>query len=176
MEIKTCCCLFLELYTCTFFFFLTHYLNHVPDLPQKIVDRQYQFFELEGNTRLALDSLNSEPASFLFILPQALNHAFLRPWINEIKSPLHLATFIDNLLFAIVLISVIYILIKNRGAYLNHFLVLTCLFTACFGYLIIGYIVPFPGAIIRYRSLFEFLFYVGFAIIIGSNHRRAQLH
>lgn len=163
---------FFSLYILTiFFFFLTSHLNGIPDLPEKVAQRQYSFMKLQGNTRLPLDSLKATPASYISVLPQAINHSFLRPYITESKSPLHLASALDNLFFLGILLLVIVFPRKDINAVLKDPLLLTCLFSSLAGYIFIGYIVPYPGAIVRYKVIFELLFFCSFSVMLrlGSN-------
>lgn len=154
-----------------FCFFLTSHLDGIPDLPEKVAQRQYSFMKLQGNTRLPLDSLKATPAAYISVLPQAINHSFLRPYVTENKSPLHLASALDNLLFLGVVLLVIGFPRKDINAALKDPLLLTCLFSSLAGYIFIGYIVPFPGAIVRYKVIFELLFLCSFAVMLkpGSN-------
>lgn len=155
-------------------FFLTTAVKPVPDLPEKMVRRQQTFMALKGNTRLPLDSLKPEARSFLQLLPASLNHTFLRPYLTEAKSPLHLAASLDNLLFFFILLLAFFFPATKRAGILKHPLILTCLFSALSGYIFIGYIVPFPGAIIRYKVIFELLFLCSFAALIDT-HKIAAL-
>ncbi|HJU45429.1 MAG TPA: hypothetical protein VJ647_01540 [Chitinophagaceae bacterium] len=147
-------------------FFLTSWLKGVPDLPEKVAQRQYRFMMLQGNTRLELDSLHATPASYLHVLPQAIDHSFLRPYITEGRSFLHLASALDNLLFFGIALLVILFPRKGINAALKDPLLLACLFSSLAGYIFIGYIVPFPGAIVRYKVIFELLFFCSFAILL----------
>lgn len=149
-----------------FCFFYSSRMNSLPRLPEQVAQRQYSFLELKGNTRLPLDSLHATPASYLHVLPQAMNHSFLRPYITEGKSLLHLASAIDNLVFFLVLLLVYIFPRKDIGTALKDPLLLTCLFSSLAGYIFIGYIVPFPGAIVRYKVIFELLFFCSFAVLI----------
>lgn len=147
-------------------FFSSSWLKGFPNLPEQVAQRQYSFMMLQGSTRLRLDSLHATPASYLHVLPQAIDHSFLRPYITEGKSPLHLASALDNLLFFGVALLVILFPRKGINAALKDPLLLTCLFSSLAGYIFIGYIVPFPGAIVRYKVIFELLFFCSFAILL----------
>jgi hypothetical protein len=147
-------------------FFCSGHLSGAANLTEQVAHRQYSFLKLQGNTRLPLDSLKATPASYLHVLPQAINHSFLRPYITEGKSPLHLASALDNLFFFGVLLLVIVFPRKGINAVLKDPLILACLFSSLAGYIFIGYIVPFPGAIVRYKVIFELLFFCSFAVMI----------
>ena len=144
-------------------FFWGHHIPGIPDLAQKVANRQYSFLSLTGNTRLPLDSLQARPGAYLKVLPQALNHSFLQPLITQSKSILQLVSAFDIYLFFGS--GVLAFLFRKSGwkQVLQDPLMLTLFCTAFAGYLIVGYIVPFPGAFVRYKSLFEWLFVAGFA-------------
>lgn len=157
---------FIAVYALTIFlFFASGNIHGLPDLAQKVVDRQYDFFSLTANTRLALDSLQATSGSYLNILPQALNHSFLRPYLTESKGILQVISALDVVFFIGVLILAVFFHIKKIKIILQNPLILTCLFTSFFGYLLIGYTVPFPGAIVRYKIIFELLFLCAFAVL-----------
>lgn len=148
-----------------FLFFASGSIRGLPDLPQKVANRQYDFFNLKANTRLPLDSLKTSPSSYLQVLPQALNHTFLRPYLPESKGILQVISALDVLFFFIVMIWALVFQDKNTQNIFHNSLILSCICTALFGYILIGYTVPFPGAIVRYKVIFELLFLCVFAVI-----------
>ena len=144
-------------------FFYSGSVPGLPDMAGKVTERQHSFMALEGNTRLELDSLHGTFSSFVHVLPQALNHSFLQPYITQSKSPLQLVSAFDIFLFfACAGLAFLYRKINWQKVFANP-CILTCLFTGFAGYLLVGYIVPFPGAIVRYKSIFELLFISCFA-------------
>ena len=149
-------------------FFLSGKIRGLPDLAVKVTQRQYDFLGLTARTRLPLDSLKGTASSYFDVLPQAVNHAFVRPYITESSGILHLLSSIDVLVFFTILIMSIIFRRPDWKAVLNHPLVLCCLFTAFFGYLIIGYTVPFPGAFVRYKAIFELLFLSSFLALFRT--------
>ncbi len=147
-----------------FLFFMGGSLPGLPDFAQKVTERQYSFLDLKGNTRLPLDSLHGNAASFLHVLPQALNHSFLQPLLFESKSILQIVSAMDIFLFFASLGVGFFFRKHSWRVALSDPLILACLFAAFSGYLIIGYIVPFPGAFVRYKSIFELLFVACFMV------------
>ena len=154
---------------CFCLFFFGDLVPHVPDMAQKLADRQHSFNELQGNTRLSLDSLDSTPFSYIRVLPQALNHGFFQPYLWQSKSPLHLVSALDVFLFFGFGAFCFYCRKKDWKHIIRSPLVMTCLLTALAGYLIVGYTIPFPGAFVRYKSIFEILFISCFAAIAGNS-------
>lgn len=150
-------------------FFLSGRLAGFPNLAQKVANRQYDFFNLVAKTRLPLDSLKAAPASYLYILPQAVNHTFFRPTVFESKSILQIAAAFDVIAFWAVLCLAIIFYNKQLNPVFKNPVVLTCLFTSFCGYLLIGYTVPFPGAIVRYKVIFELLFLCVFVLLTNQN-------
>lgn len=154
---------------CIFVFFMSSTIPGLPNLPAKVAQRQYEFLSLTANTRLSIDSLKGTPASFLQVLPQAINHSFLRPYITESKGILQVISAGDILLFFLMALITALFHKDNWKKILQNPIVLTCFFTSFFAYLLIGYTVPFPGTFIRYKAIFELLFVCIFAIIIDLN-------
>jgi hypothetical protein len=128
-------------------------------LSRPMIRSQQDFSVLQGNTRYALDSLQPGPLSLLKVLPQAAANSILRPYPWEGKGMLQSLSSVESIfLLAGLLFFVLSRPIKNKtpGALLWLFL-----YYSIPQLLAIGFTVPFPGAIVRYRSipfLFIFLF------------------
>ena len=149
-------------------FFLSTQFQSSLNMPLKLAEKQHQFLELKGNSLLTLTSLQPTLKSYLIILPQAFNHVFLRPYINEISSPFHLLTFLENyFVIAIVLISIIFNT-KEKIIQLTKPFPLFLLSISVTGYFLIGYTVPFTGAIIRYKALYTIIFLLPFINILSE--------
>jgi hypothetical protein len=150
-------------------FFLSIYFNSKFNLPLNLADKQHQFLLLEGNSRLELTPLKPTFASYLSVLPQALNHIFLRPYLNEIKTPFYLLTFTENLLVLLIILMCVFFTKKQMLKLLNPFS-LFCISLALTGYLLIGYTVPFSGAIIRYKAFYTIFLLLPFINFIDLKH------
>lgn len=152
-------------------FFIGGNLSPVLDFPLKLAEKQHQFLNLEANTVLPLTPLEPTFFSYVKVFPQAMNHIFLRPGIHELKGPFHVMTFMENLL---ILTTVILAVIKSRRGILNHFKrpYFLFLFTLSLsGFIVIGYTIPFPGAIVRYKAFYAVLFLIPFVhLLAGSFH------
>jgi hypothetical protein len=121
-----------------------------------IAEKQNEFSILKG-TKFRLDKLEGSPASYLRILPQAAGNTFLRPLPWEAKGFLQLMASAEVVVFwSIIIGSVIY-----RHSYwrvrLFQPVVLMLLLIGMTTYIFTGYIVPFPGAIVRYKAIPELL-------------------
>jgi len=154
---------------CTVLFFLTRYAPDSLNLPRQMAERQHKFLELKGNSFLSIEPLHDNVLSYVGDLPAAFNHSFLRPYISEGKSPLLLVSALENILMIIILI-VAFINYRTMLNILRNPLWLLLISFAVLNYLMIGYTVPFFGAIIRYRILFELLLMIPLLICEDHNN------
>lgn len=136
------------------------------NLPQKLAEKQHQFLTLEANTRLPLTPLQPTPVSYLHVLPQALNHIFIRPYPTEISTPFHLLAFFENtLMIALIVVAITY-RHKTQSVFTLPFSIFLMVL-AFSAMLMIGYTVPFTGAIIRYKAFYVMLFLIPFAAAVN---------
>lgn len=126
-----------------------------PDLAvgKIISNKQKEFLDIGVvNTQLTTDSLQNTAADFIRTFPSAVNHVFLRPYLWEKASA-------DTLFFAIELFFFLALLLfclyhyRKKFTAIHPFVLCTIVFSISV-LLLIGYIVPAYGAIIRYRSIF----------------------
>jgi hypothetical protein len=132
-----------------------------------IVSRQRAFFELEGNTKFKLDSLSADAGSFIRIFPQAANNTFLRPYPWEAKGALQYAAVLEVMLFLLLIGLFCYRRNPAWKEMFKHPVMLTLLCFAFSLYILTGYTVPYPGAIVRYKIIGELFFFV--ALCCGIN-------
>lgn len=152
----------------TILFFATTLLPRQYNLPQKFVEKQQQFLQLEGNSFIPITPLQPNWVSYCKVLPQAINHAFVRPYITEVKSPLHLIAFAE-IAFMLLLFAYIFISKRKRlGSLLSQPYSLFLFTTAILALLIIGYTVPFIGAIVRYKAFYLVLLLIPFLQLISK--------
>lgn len=132
------------------------YISSTHNLPQVVIKRQQAFLALHGQTRFELDSLQANPISFLQIFPQAINNTIFRPYLWEAKGLLQWIT-AGSVLFLLASF-IIYLLRRpsNDPIKRQDPLVLSTILFGLLLYIFIGYTVPFPGAIVRYKSLGEY--------------------
>ncbi len=118
-----------------------------------ISERQKDFHSLTGGSRIFLPVLEPAAGSFLSIFPVALLNGFLQP-LPGAGGKLIYTAFSAELLFtwAIVLYSC-WLLIRKKTSTPRNFDI-ACLLFALPGLIMIGYTIPFAGAIIRYRSIY----------------------
>lgn len=140
------------------------------NLPQKMAERQEAFQHLEGGSYMFVPQLVGTFSSYANVLPYAINHTFLRPYITEAKSPLLLFAAVETLIVLIIM-ALALLQIKRLKTIAEHPLLMLLLFLALINYLMIGYTVPFAGAIVRYRVFFEVMLLLPMLIICDSKNK-----
>jgi len=138
-------------------FFLSGQFGPV-NFPRKIMERQQEFFRLKGGSEVRLDSLQNSPASYLRIMPEALNHVFLRPYPGEQSSLLFRFSALETWFCLFIFILALLFPSSSSRWVLIQPIVVTIIFYGLTNYLLIGYTIPFLGAIVRYKIIFETLF------------------
>jgi hypothetical protein len=128
-------------------------------LSRPLIHAQQGFFVLKGNTRYNLDSLHAGPVSFMRILPQATANSIFRPYPWEGRGLLQSLSSIESIF---LIAGFFFFILSGRTKKMNDALLWLFLFYALPQLIAIGYTVPFPGAIVRYRTipfLLLFLFF-----------------
>ena len=136
-------------------FFGSIFISQDKNLPSVVVNRQQEFFMKHGQTRYSLDSLQPGPLSFITIAPQSINNTFFRPYIWEAKGAFQLLSALEVIMLWFLFI--VFLIYKDpdwKKTARDPLLIFLFLFSVSL-YLFIGYTVPFPGAIVRYRILPE---------------------
>lgn len=142
---------FLVMYTVLItFFFLSK------SLPGKVVNYRMDFQKMTGSSRLEQKSLEPEFGSFITNLPEALDHALLRPFVWEAKGLTELFAGFEVLVFFVMILLA---LIFHRTVSPRPIDWLMVGFS--FSLLIfVGYVVAFAGAIVRYRAIYYMMILV----------------
>lgn len=138
---------------CIFLFFISGFISPKVDLPKYVVERQEKFVELGDSSVSAINiqPLHTSLKSFLLLTPQAIDHAFLRPYLTDIKTTFFLPFAIEIFIYEVLFILFIFFRKKNiRGSPIIYF----CIFFSVSMLIIMGYIVPIIGALVRYRGLY----------------------
>ena len=119
---------------------------------QIITAKQTEYLKLQqAATQIELTPLQPTFKSFAVNAPQALNHIFLRPYIWELPVKAILPLSIELLGYQILFLLLIFFRRKDFNP-VNKPLLLFILFFIITTFLIIGYIVPNLGSLVRYRS------------------------
>jgi hypothetical protein len=124
------------------------------NLPAMVTARQAEFMELQGSS-YQLDQLEPNPGGFLKVFPQAATNTFVRPYPWEAHGLLQVMTALESILFWVLLIYVIFKHEKRGKQTISSPLVLVFILFGFTLYLFIGYTIPFPGAIVRYKIIGE---------------------
>ncbi len=134
-------------------FFLSSFSQSFLNIPAAVVERKNDFGTLlGGNTNIAMNELQPKFLSFVANLPQAINHALLRPYLWEFPQLSVILTAFELLTYQLLIIAFIFFRKKQAGP-----IALFNIFGLAFFFnmmLIIGYTIPNVGAIVRYRSIF----------------------
>lgn len=134
-------------------FFGSTLLSPRQNLPALVVQKQQEFMELKGNTVFELQPLEPDFTSFVTVLPQAFSHSFFRPYVWEATGWLQLVSALEVILFWGLVVLAIWRRDRRWKDCLTHPLLLLFLVYAVSLNILIGYMVPFPGAIERYRAI-----------------------
>lgn len=154
-------------FTCIAIFFISIFISPKKNLSMAVIKRQQEFFKLHG-TSFRLDSLHPCTASYIKIAPQAFSNTFLRPFIWEAKGFLQLLTAIDIIFFWVLLLLAIFFHDIDWRKKFQSPLLLLFIFFGISQVIFIGYIVPFPGAIIRYKSIPELLLLICVTVLFDT--------
>jgi len=128
-------------------------------IPRTLSARQQEYQSLTGNSRIPLRLLEPTWTSMWHVLPDALFNGLFQPIPGAGGQKIYL--FFSLELYAIWIIVALS-LIKTSLHLITHSSKLTaqssqlkaCLLLALLGMLLVGYIIPFVGAIVRYRSIY----------------------
>jgi hypothetical protein len=138
---------------CAFFFFISGFISPKIDLPKYTVDRQEQFVELADSSHSSIEvqPLQTSLKSFLKFTPQAIDHAFLRPYLSGIATKFFLPFAIEILIYKVLFLLFIFFRKKEiRRSPIIYF----CVFFSVSMLICIGFIVTNVGSLVRYRSLY----------------------
>lgn len=136
-------------------FFATPALGNKLNMPAAMVEKQADYFKLPGKTRIALDSLQAHPLSFIRIAPQAMANVWLHPSPAEASGILQWAMLIQNIFIICLFLTALLLKIPGERQLKANPLAYLLLFFSLAACLSMGYTVPFPGALIRYRAIPE---------------------
>lgn len=142
-------------------FFLSGFCSNAFNLMHLVTHKQAAFLALKGNTRFDMNPLEPTFWSFVSNLPQAMLNGLFRPYLWEWKGTLQLVATLEPL-FLLIGIS-IFTYRQRSSNYLTQFPIPVLLFILT-GFILcvfIGYTVPFPGAIVRYKVVGQVLILIG---------------
>lgn len=125
-----------------------------------IVEKQAAFFNLTG-TRYTLTSLSTDFPNWISAFPQAIINTYLRPFLNEAEGIFQLITSLSQII--IITMIGLFLFMKRKPTICPPYdlkgraLLFNLITWTVLAYLFIGLIVPFPGAIVRYKIIAELI-------------------
>lgn len=152
-------------------FFGSAWINPDKNLPMVVVKKQTRFLALRGNTRFAVDTLQPRFSSFAGALPQAFANTMLRPYVCEAKGMLQWLTAAEVIFFWLLLIACLLYPSPGWKEQLREPILLYPLLFAISLCLFVGLVVPFPGAIVRYKMQAEVYLFLALATLIRWKNR-----
>ncbi|MHA4812086.1 hypothetical protein ACX0G9_28585 [Flavitalea flava] len=147
---------------------------------QYICDRQRDFLAMTGNSRLYLPPLEPSWGSFVKVLPIAVLNGFFQPLPGSGGQSIYLVFSWESIVIWGIFVFALFRFLPVFGGKPFFFakspfeaspvftIGITFLLFALINMIIIGYTVPFAGAIIRYRSIFLPFFLAPALYILGS--------
>lgn len=127
------------------------------DLGSIIQSKQEQFAALGTDSILQLPDITDNPLSLILALPRSLFNAFLQPNLLNAETILEWLSAAEMIFIIGIILFLLIKFTKPEHSGLWLFLIAFSLI----GMVLIGYTVPFAGAIVRYRSLFLPLLLLG---------------
>lgn len=132
------------------FFFTSHFIHPKLNFQNIIIAKQQEFNALSGGSRVITDSLKPNLSGFASYMPYAIDMAFLRPHLSEIKNKSYIPAIVETyFLIAIVVLSMVF---RKRKVAIPPIIIVLIIFSLT-TLLITGYTITFSGAIVRYKSL-----------------------
>jgi hypothetical protein len=138
---------------CLLVFNLDTFVHKVKPL-EIIIAKQTEYLKLkQAATQIQLTPLQPTFKSFAYNAPQAINHSFLRPYLWELPVKSILPLSVELLLYQVLILLYIFFRRRDFDSDNKPFMLFTLFFIISV-FLIIGYIVPNLGSLVRYRSLY----------------------
>ncbi|MDD4150238.1 MAG: hypothetical protein PHE33_09435 [Bacteroidales bacterium] len=110
----------------------------------------YTELQEEASSTFELTRLSPDVASFIRIIPEGLANSFFRPFPSEVNSTFMLFSFLEIVLFCLLVIMAIFYF-KKPDTHTTRFILFSAMFIL-FLYTVIGISTPNTGAIVRYRT------------------------
>ncbi len=137
-----------------FLFFNLHFITKNFNPLEAVTKKQKAFFMLQkANTQVAIDTLQPNFKSFIKTAPQALYNSIFRPHVGDMKVKSILPLIIELFFYQLIFLLFLFFRIKTDNSDHLGFLCAGTFFSATI-FVLIGFIVPNLGSIVRYRSIY----------------------
>lgn len=131
-------------------FFVTPIIFPALNFPAFLANKQNEFLQLNGASAVTNKHLEPDIIGFLSYLPAALDMAFFRPHLTEIKNVSYIPAAAEIFLFLALFILSLFLIIKKRVV--PPAIMLFFIFFGISIMVLAGFTITFSGAIVRYRS------------------------
>lgn len=122
---------------------------------QLISNRQNEFLTLgSAKSLVAVPVLQPGFKNFLQYLPVSISMVFFRPFVWDSYNAYYLLSGVEMLFFHLLIVMALFYTIKNKKTINPHPLVFYGLFFSITSLIIIGYTIPYLGAVVRYKAAF----------------------
>ncbi len=141
------------------------------NISASVAQKQHAFLMLKG-TKFGIGNLDPSPASYIRSFPRAAANIFFRPLPWEAEGVLQFLASAEIAAFWIIIVACVVFrhpLWKNR---LQTPALLALVILGISTYVFISYIVPFPGAYVRYKAIPELLILCSLASISRCNSQK----
>jgi len=135
-----------------FCFFFAGKVNSKLNFPNKLIQVQGEFNQLNAHSKTGIATLEDNPQSFIKSVPAALLNTFVRPLPNKLSTKLQWAAFLENMAILFFLFYCLFHRKKNLSKNEESVLFFCLFFTLSF-FILIGLTVTNFGAIVRYKSI-----------------------
>ncbi len=144
---------FVYLATGILFFSINSLVRKIDPL-EIIIQKQTGYLKLStSETQINLSPLSPNFKSFASNAPESINHLLLRPYLWELPVKSLLPLNIELAIYQLLFLFFFFVRRKEENISTTSFLYFALFFTLTV-FLLIGYIVPNLGSIVRYRSLY----------------------
>lgn len=134
-------------------FFASAQISPRTNLPQYIIQKQAEFKALSGNSVIKTPPLEDNVRSFIHFLPTAIDIAFFRPHVTEIRNRSYIPAVGEVILLWCLIIVSFFSTKAEKQLPIERGFTMFCLCFSLSFLLIAGYTIPFSGAIVRYRAV-----------------------
>jgi hypothetical protein len=140
-------------------FFSTIYITVLPNLPEKLAARQQEFLKIPGESIIQPIELQPNAAGYSTLFPAAITNGFLQPLPWNIKKLSYLPAATEIALFVLLILNALYVVVFSKSFKIHIIkqgvgpLLLFCSFFSATVFLLIGYTIPYLGAIVRYKAV-----------------------